>query len=170
MDYSKSSAEPSRTTAQETDPAETAYNDHDMLIIDTKDLRTLIPGLMESQERQSLQLEEGDEEDRDRESVFGALEERAESSNDEGGTLSPRGPYSSSLSPVFASHAAKDSMDVPVDAPFFSIATGDPSSSSSPESVSLKTATCKQCGALISRDMEAIEAHMEECSGLAASG
>ena len=30
---------------------------------------------------------------------------------------------------------------------------------------SLKTATCKHCGALISRDIEAIEAHIEECSG-----
>ena len=30
----------------------------------------------------------------------------------------------------------------------------------------MKTATCKQCGALISRDMEAIDAHMEECFGV----
>ena len=34
----------------------------------------------------------------------------------------------------------------------------------------MKTATCKHCGALISRDVEAIEAHMDDCQGFGASG
>lgn len=44
-----------------------------------------------------------------------------------------------------------------VDSPLPSKATDPP-----------KTARCKSCGMLISRDMEAIEAHMEECDGVSA--
>ena len=38
------------------------------------------------------------------------------------------------------------------------------------EQLPAKTARCKRCGLLISRNMEAIEAHMEECTGTPAAG
>lgn len=39
-----------------------------------------------------------------------------------------------------------------------------------PTSPSAKTARCKSCGAMISRDIEAIEQHMEECPGSTSRG
>lgn len=44
--------------------------------------------------------------------------------------------------------------------------TGDADSSTSGTSSAPKTARCKRCGLLISRSMEAIEAHMEECGSI----
>ncbi len=66
---------------------------------------------------------------------------------------------SQSQSPVTTSNKS------PVTTPTAGIPIGSPSPTPASAAAAAKTARCKSCGLMISRDMDAIEAHMEECNG-----
>ena len=142
VDYSTFSTNSSKSgvTTRDSVNVPSIYNDQDVLI-STVGLRPLIPGLLDDigttappTTADAAELSEGEEE----------VDDSVPSAALEPLSINPGNPLSS---PAASSKAA-----------------ASPSPAAPSPAANAKTARCKNCGLLISRDMEAIEAHMEECA------
>jgi hypothetical protein len=164
-----STATPNSKLPRESVSAPSLYNDQDILIT-TAGLRPLIPGLLDEFGTSSAPntatdagepLSEGEEETDELAPAVAA-----------GLAITPPAPANPSPNPKPSSSSLASRSVSPPPASSISPtkqAIATPSSPSRPSpapasAASAKTARCKSCGLMISRDMEAIEAHMEECA------
>lgn len=146
IDYSTAGGSSAKSgSARDSVNIPSLYNDQDMLI-NTAGLRPLIPGLLDDLGSSSPSNVTADNAD---------LSEGEEETDAEEEDLSiPLGSSlgldnSTSKSPIPVS-------PLPI--------SPNPKEITASGGANAKTARCKSCGLLISRDMEAIEAHMEECA------
>ncbi len=141
------------------------YNDQDVLI-NTAGLRPLIPGLLDDLDTSSSTANHSSTNAASAGTSTTAAEGLSEGEEDSDDELRI------TMDLKISSPASASPPPAPISSPG---ATPPPaplattSASAAAAVVNAKTARCKNCGLLISRDMEAIEAHMEECTNVNAS-
>lgn len=136
------------------------YNDLDQLVLQKEDLQTLrplVPGILDGL-FDNNQTDANNENSRDLESPAELTKKNS--------TRSASPVPISNITSAINSVAKKAFSSIANKKPTDDLGAASPSSSGSSAGAA-KTARCKNCGLLISRDMDAIEAHMEECTGVA---
>eukprot|EP01038_Epipyxis_sp_PR26KG_P005248 gene5248-7293_t len=113
------------------------YNEDDVLVVDKKSLKPLVPGLLDD-----IPLD-----DNHSKRVTSDDEQQVENDNEWNDGEKLKDDNASTSSPTKATTTNNQ------------ITATTPQ----PQATVPKTARCKNCGSLISRDISAIEAHMEEC-------